>query len=198
VAEPPSEMRGRVPPRGRTGDVDGRDLDEATSTPGGGARDGRAAPNRRRVWVATRDDEPPSRTSPTVRLDLLQIVAWVVGLTLVVLSLVAIARAGFGELGLFEPVVEVGSLSTSPLLALLWLLVGVLLIAAATGEVDERGLRITGVVLAVTGLVWAVEPGAFEPYLGITSRSGVALLAEGVALTAASFVPPLAARRPGV
>ena len=159
---------------------------------------GRPAPRRRRVWVATRDPEPRGRTSPYVRFDVLQIVAWAIGLTLVVLGLVAVARAGFANLGLFDPVVEVASLPMTPLLALLWLLVGVLLLAAATGEVDERGLRITGVVLAVIGIVWAIEPGAFEPFLGISNRSGTTLLVKGAALAGASFVPPLAARRPGM
>ena len=159
---------------------------------------GRSRTRRRRVWVAARDPEPRGRTSPYVRFDVLQIVAWTIGLILVVLGLVAVARAGFANLGLFDPVVEVAGLPMTPLLALLWLLVGVLLLAAATGEVGERGLRITGVVLAVIGIVWAIEPGAFEPYLGISNRSGTTLLVKGAALAGASFVPPLAARRPGM
>lgn len=178
VSEPPTGARGRVPP-------------------GGGAAGGDPV-RPRRIWVAARDEDHPGRTSPYLRFDLLQLVAWAIGLAMVVLGLVAIARAGFAEIGLFDPVVEVAGLAATPLLALLWLLVGVLLIAAATGEVDDRGLRITGVVLGVVGVVWAVEPGAFEPYLGISARAGIVLLAKGAALTAASFVPPLATRRPGV
>lgn len=58
-----------------------------------------------------------------MRFDVLQIGAWTVGLYLIVAGLVAVARAGFDDLGLFESVVEVGDQTATPLYALLWLLI---------------------------------------------------------------------------
>jgi hypothetical protein len=139
-----------------------------------------------------------SRTSPRMRLDALQIVAWVLGLYFLVSGLVAIARAGFDEIGLFEPTVEVGGLPMTPLLALLQLLIGLALLGAATGVVHERGLRIGGVLLGVVGAVWLIEPVAFEEYLGVVRNSGATWLTMAVVLVGVSFVPPLSIARPGV
>jgi hypothetical protein len=150
------------------------------------------------IRVAAREGVDTSRTSPRMRFDLLQIVAWTVGLAFVVVGLVAIARAGFDELGAFEPVVEVGGHPSTPLLAMLWLVLGVSLLAAGTGEVAERRLRIGGALLGVLGVVWLIEAAAFTPYLGVERESGALLVGVGVALTAASYVPPLSIARPGV
>jgi hypothetical protein len=150
------------------------------------------------VRVAVREGVDPSRTSPRMRFDLLQVVAWALGLAFVVGGLVALARAGFDELALTDPVVEVAGQPATPLLGLVWLLLGVVLLTAGTGEVGERGLRIGGAMLAVLGAVWAIEPDAFAPYLGVEQRSGTLLLVLGAVLVAASFVPPLSIRRPGV
>jgi hypothetical protein len=146
----------------------------------------------------TRTVHDGSRTSPRMRLDLLQLVAWVLGLYFLVAGLVAIARAGFEDIGLFEPAVEVGGLPMTPLLALLQLLIGLALLGAATGVVHERGLRIGGVLLGVVGAVWLIEPGAFEPYLGVARDSGATWLTMAVVLVGVSFVPPVSIARPGV
>jgi hypothetical protein len=138
------------------------------------------------------------RTSPRMRFDVLQIAAWILGLYFVVAGLVVIARAGFDELALFEPVVEVGGMPATPLLGLLFLIVGVLLLAGGTGEVSERGLRIGGVLLGVVGAVWLIEPTPFTDYLGVVRDSGVTLLGMAVLLVATSFLPPLSIARPGV
>lgn len=138
------------------------------------------------------------RTAPRMRLDFLQIVAWLLALYLLVAGLVALARAGFDELGVFRPTVEVGGLPLTPLLALLYLLLGVALLAAATGPIKERGLRIGGVLLGVVGAVWLIEPDSFTEYLGVVRESGAALLTMAVLLVVASFVPPLSVTRPGM
>lgn len=138
------------------------------------------------------------RTSPRMRFDLLQIAAWLVGLALVVAGLVAIARTRFDDLGFFEPVVEVGGQSATPLAALLWLLLGLFVLKAGTGAVAEQRLRIVGVVFATIGLVLLIEPDAFTEYLGGGARSASLLLAAGALLVATSFVPPLSIARPGI
>jgi hypothetical protein len=167
----------------------------ASATGAGGAgRSGRTE----LIRVGDRSEGDVSRTSPRMRFDLLQIAAWAIGLALIVGGLVAVARAGFDDLGLFEPVVDVGGQPATPLLALLWLLIGAVLLAAATGSVAEQRLRIAGVVFAIVGLVFMIEPDAFAEYLGVDASSGSAMLVAGAVLIAASFVPPLSIRRPGI
>jgi hypothetical protein len=139
-----------------------------------------------------------SRSSPRMRFDLLQIAAWVIGLALIVGGLVAIARTGFDDLGLFEPLVEVNGQPATPLYALLWLLIGAALLASATGSVNEQRLRIVGVLFVVVGLVFLIEPDAFEEFLGVTTESGRPMVLAGALLIATSFVPPLSIRRPGI
>ncbi len=150
------------------------------------------------VMIDSRGAGDHSRTSPRMRFDLLQIAAWALGIGLVIAGLVAIARAGFENLEVFDPVVQVAGISATPLMAVLILALGVALLAAGTGSVDDQRLRISGVVLGVIGAVWMIEPGAFEPYLGIDADTGTATLALGIVLVAASFVPPLSISRPGV
>jgi hypothetical protein len=132
-----------------------------------------------------------------MRFDPLQLVAWTLGAGLLVVGIVVVARAGLTELELFSPVVRVGGMPATPLLAGLLLLLATTLLVAATGDVDERGLRVIGALVAIAGVVWVIEPSAFAPYLGIERTNGTAAIAAGVALSAASFVPPLAIRRPG-
>jgi drug/metabolite transporter (DMT)-like permease len=150
------------------------------------------------IRVATREPDDHSRTSPRMRFDLLQLGAWAGGVFVIVCGLVGLARAGFEELDLFAPVVEVAGLPSSPLLALLLVLLGIALLAAATGQVDERSLRIGGAMLGIVGAVWLVEPSAFTPYLGVERANGTAALLLGAVLVVTSFVPPLSIRRPGV
>jgi hypothetical protein len=150
------------------------------------------------VQVAGRAAGDVSRTSPRMRFDLLQLAAWTVGLGLVVAGLVALARAGFDDLGLFEPVVEVGGQAATPLYAVLWLVGGAVVLAAGTGAVNERRLRLAGVVSGVVGAVFLLEPTAFTDHLGVSTDSGTPLLAVGALLAATSFVPPLWIARPGI
>lgn len=150
-----------------------------------------------RVRVATRAEAAGDRSSPWMRFDLLQIVAWAIGLFLVVAGLVALARSGFDNLSLLDPVVEVTGLPATPMLALMLVLIGTAVLTLATGVVDDRSLRVSGVIFGVVGAVWLIEPGAFEPYLGIRAENGSAALFVGFVLTGASFVPPLLVRRPG-
>jgi drug/metabolite transporter (DMT)-like permease len=133
-----------------------------------------------------------------MRFDLLQLAAWTAGVAVIIAGLVVVARTGFEDIEPFAPVVEVAGLPATPLLAALLVLLGALLLAAATGAVDDRALRIIGVLLGIVGAVWLIEPGAFTRYLGVERANGRAALVLGVALTLTSFVPPLSIRRPGV
>jgi uncharacterized membrane protein len=151
----------------------------------------------RLIRVDTRGPGDYGRSSPRMRFDLLQVVAWLLGLWTIVTGVIALARAGFEDLAVFTPVVEVAAAPLTPLLAGLLVLLGILLLVLATGEVDDRALRIVGVICAVAGAVWLIEPGAFQPYLATEAEHGTRALLVGGALVAASFVPPLSIRRPG-
>jgi hypothetical protein len=138
------------------------------------------------------------RASPRMRWDLLQLIAWGLGLWVIVTGVIALARAGLEDLAVFTPVVEVADAPLTPLLAVLLVLLGLLVLSLATGEVDDRSLRMIGVLVATTGVVWLIEPGAFRPYLATEVEHGARAVVVGGSLTAASFVPPLSIRRPGV
>ena len=161
------------------------------------AGSGRRADRPNFLQFGGRDVGDGSRTSPRMRFDLLQLAAWAVGLALIVAGLVAIARTGFDGIGLFEPVVTVGDQGATPLYALLWLVLGAVILAAGTGSVNERRLRMLGVGLGIVGAVLLIETAAFTEYLGVDERSGPLLLAIGALLAATSFVPPLTVPRPG-
>lgn len=169
-------------------------------TPARARADAEAGGRRRTelIRVGDRSGGDGGRSSPRMRFDLLQIAAWLVGLVLVVAGLVAVARTDFEDISLFEPVVEVGGQPATPLAALLWLVIGVIVLAAGTGSVAEQRLRILGVLFAIVGLVFLIEPDAFAEYLGGGARSASLLLAAGALLVATSFVPPLSIARPGI
>ncbi|MFO7777676.1 MAG: hypothetical protein R6V28_04920 [Nitriliruptoraceae bacterium] len=152
----------------------------------------------RLIHVDTRGPGEYGRSSPRMRFDPLQLVAWLLGLWTIVTGVIALARAGFDDLAVFTPVVEVAGAPLTPLLATLLLLLGIVLLTLATGEVDDRTLRILGVVCAISGVVWLIEPDAFEPYLATQTEHGTRALLVGGGLVAASFLPPLSIRRPGV
>ncbi|MEX1178431.1 MAG: hypothetical protein WEB09_08205 [Nitriliruptor sp.] len=150
------------------------------------------------IRIGDREGDGGSRTSPRMRFDILQLAAWTVGVVMVVAGLVALARAGIADIGLFEPVVDIGSQAATPVFAGVWILVGVLVLKAGTGAVGEQRLRIIGVLLAIVGLVLTIEPDAFAEYLGGGADPGTLPLAFGALLIAASFVPPISIARPGI
>lgn len=152
----------------------------------------------RLIRVDTRGPGEYGRSAPRMRFDLLQLVAWALGLWTIVTGVIALARAGFTDLAVFTPVVTVAGAPLTPLLAGLLILLGIVLLVLATGEVDDRTLRIIGVICAIAGAVWLIEPTAFRPYLATETDHGVRALVVGGALVVASFVPPLSIRRPGV
>lgn len=175
---PSGEGRTARPPVSPVGQERTRPVDE-----GGGA------PARR---MTIGDRGPGQHGGPgRFRLDLLQVAAWLTGIYLLVSGLVALARAGFAEIRVFEPLVEVGGFSMTPLLAFIAIIVGLLLLAGGTGDVQEGALRFGGVVLGVVGTVWLIEPAAFAPYLGVTEANGMQHLVIGLILVGTSFVPPM-------
>ena len=150
-------------------------------------------------WIRV-DDRPgvmPERTAPRMRFDLLQLVGWGIGVWLLVVGIVAVARTGLADLDLGSPVVEVVGLTATPLLAGLLIVVGLMILLLSTGAVEDRSLRMLGATIAIIGAVWYIEPDAFASLLATERDHGTWTIVTGVLLSAASFIPPLSIRRPG-
>lgn len=128
-------------------------------------------------------------------IDPMMIAAVLTGIYLLVTGLVAIARAGFAELTPFEPVVVVGGLPHTPLLGVIEIILGLLVLYA--GAVSGSGSTMTflGGLFLVLGLVWFIEPGAFQQYLGVDTANGVQHIVLGLVLGIAGQITPIVIRR---
>lgn len=93
----------------------------------------------------------------------------VVGIVLLVIGIVALARGGVSTLT--SPVVTVGPFSLTPLFALIEMGLGAIALATAA-ERDVRGASALAVVTGVAGIVWLIEPAAFAGLLGAGSTTG--------------------------
>jgi hypothetical protein len=108
-----------------------------------------------------------------------QAVAGILGLVLVIVGGVAIARVGFDSLiGDTTTVIGIGH---TLLLGLIDLVVGVLFLGAASSVYGVRGTLITlgGLALAF-GAIVAIEPDPFVEYLGDGGPVGVAYAVVGL------------------
>lgn len=131
------------------------------------------------------------------RIDLLQVGTAIAAVYLLVVGIVAVARAGFLDADLTEPVVEVGVIHATPALALAMALVGLLLLWATLGdEIDDLGIRVVAGAILVLGIVLLIEPGAFRPALGSEPGDGWHHVVVGGVLLVLTFVPPLPVGRP--
>lgn len=145
---------------------------------------------RRTEWRAVPADGRPS-------VDLLAWAGWIIGGELIVVALVALARAGFDDFRLFEPVVAVGPFQLTRLFALITLVVGGIIWAGVAGTPDDIGLRVLGAIMLVVGIVWIIEPGGFNRWLGTESSDGVHWAVLGAVLVGLSLVQPFrVGRRP--
>lgn len=126
-----------------------------------------------------------------MRFDLLQAVAVVGGVYLLVVGIVAIARAGFFTEGIVEPVVEVGVVAATPVLALGFVLAGLVWLWGAGGvEIDDVSIRVVAGIVLVLGIVLVIEPGAFQSVLGTGRGDGWHHILLGGLVMGVSFLPP--------
>ncbi len=137
---------------------------------------------------------PPADTRPIV--DPVAWAGWLVGGELIVVGLVALARAGFDDFDLFEPVVAVGPFHLTRLFALITLALGAITWAGTAGDADDLGLRVLGAIMLVAGIVWMIEPGGFNRWLGTQSVDGTHYAIIGIVLIGFSLVPPFRVGRP--
>lgn len=126
-------------------------------------------------------------------IDVLQVAAALAAVYLLVVGIVAFARAGFLSAGLTEPVVTVGVVNATPVFAVVIVLVGLVLLWAAVGvEIDDIAVRIVAGLTLVLGIVLLIEPGAFQGTLGTEASDGLHYLLLGAVLLVLTFVPPVA------
>lgn len=144
---------------------------------------------RRTEWKAVPVDERP-------QVDLLGWVGWLVGGEMIVVGLVALARAGFDDFHLFDPIAAVGPFHLTRLFALVTLVLGAIVWGGTAGTPDDLGLRVLGAVMLVSGIVWMIEPGGFRRWLGTEATDGVHYAVIGTVLIVFSLIPPFRAGRP--
>lgn len=123
-------------------------------------------------------------------LDVAAVVGSVLGVVLLVIGVVTVARTGIPSSDLTAASTAVGPFSRTTLMGIVEVILGLLLIGAGS---TGNGLRGLGLVFSVFGLVWLIEPGAFQPALGITHATGwlylvVGLLALGGGLVSSGYL----------
>lgn len=139
--------------------------------------------SRRTEWRAVPVDQRPV-------VDALGWVGWLLGGELIVVGLVALARAGFDDFALFEPIAAVGPYHLTRLFALITIVLGLVVWGGTAGKPDDLGLRVVGAVMLVAGIVWVIEPDGFRQWLGTERADGVHYAVVGIALIAFSLIPP--------
>lgn len=102
-----------------------------------------------------------------------------VGVILLVIGIVAVARAGLDSLT--EPAVAVGPFARTTLFGLIEIALGAVAIATAADR-DVRNASALAVVTGVAGIVWLIEPTAFAGLLGMTAATGVLYVLVALAL----------------
>ena len=117
-----------------------------------------------------------ARFSPAI----VSVVGGAIGVLLLVIGLVTLARTGVPTESFTEPVTSVGPFARSPLMGIIEILIGVLMISSAAGA-DASSVTALGLVSLVFGLVWLIEPGAFGDLLGIGRETAVLYLAIAAA-----------------
>lgn len=111
------------------------------------------------------------------------VVGSIIGIVLLVIGLVTLARTGLPAEGLTEVTTTVGPFTRTPLMAIIEIIVG-LLVIVASADADRGTLLGFGVIMLVFGIVWVIEPGRFENVLGIGTTTGVLYLVLGAAAIA--------------
>ncbi len=143
----------------------------------------------RTEWRAVPVDDRP-------RVDILAWAGWIIGGELIIVGLVGLARAGFADFDLFEPVVAVGPFHLTRLAALVSVAIGAIVWGGVAGTPDSVGLRVLGAFMLVVGIVFTIEPDAFHPWLGTNAADGVHWIVIGVILAGLSMVRPFRVGRP--
>ncbi|MEY2475057.1 MAG: hypothetical protein QOG87_372 [Actinomycetota bacterium] len=120
-----------------------------------------------------------------------QIVALVIGAILTVLGGVALARTGL-NFDVDTTRTTVAGLEHTALLAVIELIVGLVLIGAASVPGAPRGtMRFVGVSLLLLGIIIAIEPSGTHRALGTSTSHGWFWAILGVILLASAMASPV-------
>lgn len=117
------------------------------------------------------------------------VVGGAVGVVLVVIGLVALARTGIPMDTITRPVASVGPFSRTPIMAIIEIVFGVVLIGASASS-DVGSVTGIGLIALVFGIVWLIEPGAFRTLLGVGRETAVMYLVVGGTLVGTGFIGP--------
>jgi uncharacterized membrane protein HdeD (DUF308 family) len=120
-------------------------------------------------------------------MDIVSIVGGIIGVLLVVVGLVALARTGFAFDALTSATATVGPFERTPLMAIIEVVLGLSVIGASFSA-DRGGLIGVGVLALIFGLVVVIEPAAFAEALGAGTVSGVLYVLIGIGLLLAGFL----------
>jgi len=119
--------------------------------------------------------------------NVVTLIGGVIGVLLLVIGIVALARTGIPTDSFTDPTTSVGPFTRTPLMGIIEILLGVLLIGASA-TADKGSMTGIGLVTLVFGIVWLIEPGAFGDLLGIGRESAVLYLAVGVVALATGLI----------
>lgn len=122
-------------------------------------------------------------------MNAITIATGAVGVLLLVVGLVSLARTGIPAESLFEPSATVGPFTRTPLMAIIEIAVGAVVVAGSA-TADRGTLTGVGLVSLVMSLVWLIEPGAFQGPLGVGRQSAVLYLLVAATCLVAGFTAP--------
>lgn len=125
--------------------------------------------------------------APRIEGGIVTVAGGIVGVLLLVIGLVTLARTGIPTESFTEPSTTVGPFGRTPLMGVIELVLGVLVIGASA-TADKSSMTGIGLVALVFGLVWLIEPGAFGALLGIGRETAVLYLVIGVLALAVGLV----------
>ncbi len=125
--------------------------------------------------------------TPRLSSTVVSVVGGAIGVLLLVIGLVTLARTGVPTESFTEPTATVGPFARTPLMRIIEILIGVLMISSAAGA-DASSVMALGLVSLVFGLVWMIEPGAFGALLGVGRETAVLYLVIAVVCLVAGLL----------
>lgn len=124
-----------------------------------------------------------------------RVIALALGVLFLVLGGVALLRTGGIGPSLSRPIVTVGPLAYTPLLAIIEVVFGLLLLAAGAFPVAADGVVFLGVLALAFGLLMVIEPSAFRQRLAGGQLHGWFYVITGALATLAGLLSSTMVRR---
>ena len=134
------------------------------------------------------------------RWSLTQIVVLVIGMLMMIVGGIGLARAGSaGITSAIEPEVAVGLWQRTPLMAFIELAAGLILVVEGAQPKGNRAwLRLAGALALVFGIVLVAQPATFDSALGASRATGWTYGLFGAVLLGLGFGAPIVFERESV